>query len=111
MKRNTQYKQIRSGTLKKLIYFILEIDKPEMPMGRQIAIFVIVPVAPIPYLFICSNPFNMYQFIIIVVPAMMYRSIFKLNTGFHYQDLLTKWERDGLYFIGWEIVPKGGPSS
>lgn len=110
MKRNTQYRQIRSETLKKHIYFILEIDKPEMPMGRQIAIFVIVLVAPIPYLFISSNTFHMYLFFIIAVPAIIYRSLFNM-AGYHYQELLTKWERDGLYFIGWEIVPKGSLST
>lgn len=111
MKRTTQYKQIRSETLKKLIHFILEIGKPEMPQSRQIAIFVIVLVAPIPYLFISPNTFNMYLFFIIAVPAIIYRSLFKLNAGYHYQEHLTEWERDGLYFFGWEILPKDGPSN
>ena len=111
MERIKQYKQIRSETLKKLIRFFLEIHKPEMPQGRQIAIFVIVLLAPIPYFFICPNTFNMYLFFIIAVPAFIYRIQFKLNAGIYYGELRAKWERDGLYFLGWEISPKDGPAN
>ena len=104
MKNKSRQKQTKNAFAQGFVKWSLQIDKPEMPMGRQIALVAVVLVAAIPFFLIRPSMFNFIMFLFFSIPVLKYRSFY--STG--YDDLRQEAINKGINIGGWEIKPDKG---